>query len=62
MNHQVIPPFPERCAQILTIKLTVVMVIKETEDLDEKKSMDPDKIHAKMLKELKDLLQLHKLL
>ena len=32
------------------------MVIKEINELDEKKSIGPDEIHAKVLKELKEYI------
>ena len=41
-----IPPFPERCAQILSTRITEEIVTKEIKDLDENKSMGPDEIHA----------------
>ena len=48
------PPFPERCAHILSTRITEEMVMKEINELDENKSIGPDEIHAKMLKELKE--------
>ena len=50
------PPFPERCAQILSTRITEEMVMKEINELDENKSIGPDEIHAKMLKELKEYI------
>ena len=51
-----LPPFPERCAQTLSTRITEEMVMKEINELDENKSIGPDEIHAKMLKELKEYI------